>query len=500
MAEHPNEDEGGMEPGRRNTGEGDTDGAWAGQGARKDRVDQARLDAETERRADHVRRTLRGLCKLPREAAVQMARNMDPMIGAVKKVRKNGFTLGDLVVRSGIGKSGDETRLGKFRLSSRSKKEAEGNISVNPSHYLNLAEECAKMTDGSLDEAVLALVDGTSFHPAVSGVSVEGFNRAHELLGHMVASIAQRHDLDWYFDETARRDAFRTGNSESLDEGWVLDGAIGMPVFNSPGVSLLHNVVSRTPGEMLGTDGHWYPVDVLVLERVRFGIAKLRGDLKPTGYFFLSPWLGLTERGGSILEFLSFGVPPAVQGEFSAHFMPVLKEGHAKSVALRLPPRRSMSLGPYHQFFPWEGEDLDVGLTERLSLSGVERVLGGSEFLVVQGWGDLAEEAAPGITEAPPDTAAARVEALILFSYASVSMKRARGGDTIRKALEDDAREHVETFKAFLARQREEARERAARVVDEMYERPDPGIRSIFDVVAVSAKDCDPAVADADKH
>lgn len=232
-------------------------------------------------------------------------------------------------------------------------------------------------------------------------------------------------------------------------------------------------------GETREAKGSWRPVDVIVIESVCFAIAKMRGDKAPGGYFYMTPLIGVLDRGSDGLpSFLSHGVPSLVKGEFSDVFDTRDPSREHVALTVRLPQGRSLPLGPYQKFVDWDGDPWDLGTTERLSLSGIERALGGSDFFVRAS--GLAEEARGGFTEAPPGSAAARIEGLIMYGYADHSLKAARGGSSILSALEEDAANMVKSFKAFLDRERDRARHREKEVIDEMYERPDSGVTGFF--------------------
>ncbi|MBK4717578.1 hypothetical protein JJL56_01715 [Azospirillum sp. YIM DDC1] len=123
----------------------------------------------------------------------------------------------------------------------------------------------------------------------------------------------------------------------------------------------------------------------------------------------------------------------------------------------------------------------DARFVERLSLSGIERALGGSVFHVMGAWGDRADRPEPGFTEAPPGMAAAHVEAGLVFGYAHPPEK----AFTVRGALEDSAVHHLATFKAFMARQMEMADDRAQQAIQDFRDGPDRMRTGCFDDVDI---------------
>ncbi|WP_162630076.1 hypothetical protein [Azospirillum ramasamyi] len=472
------------------TGRPVTDHDPAGK-ARSDRSDPERMARKLASKAERARAALRSApTPIAPKAAMQLARNLKPLIGALKKARPRHLKpLQDLTRRAGVSADGDEKRLSRFRPPKDGNEAAMRRLARDPKQYLALAETAAEMADLDVDRAVLDLVVNTPWSPSQTGVpsfdenTTGGYHRLLEQLRGVVAAISARAKLDWYLDETRRREAYRSGGGPE-DDGWCLGHPSADQLDNAPSVPLLFNEIGRMACEARDESGGWREVDLVMLERVHFGIAKLKGDQVPTGYFMLAPWYGVVERGRSLDDarcLLRYGIPSVRDDEIMDDFQ-TSEGGPWVRVTVRVPAGKSLPTGPYGRFpeddpFGFE----DAGFVERLSLSGIERALGGSVFHVIGTWGDRADRPEPGFTEAPPGTAAAHVEAGLVFGYAHPPEK----AFTVRGALEDSAVHHLATFKAFMARQMELADGRAQQAIQDFRDGPDRMRTGCFDDVDI---------------
>jgi len=455
--------------------------------------DRQREAAQAALLATEIRHRMRSRTKRIQspKVALRLARNLAPMLKAVKLTRKDAkITMGEIAQRAGISQNPDETRLGRFRVGENPEPEAVQRLSRTPTHWLNLAEECARALGVSVDQSVIALVDGTYFHPSSRGTEEEkmGYERLHDLVSQAVSILVDRHDFDAVMDEAIRLNGRAYGSED--DPRWAFaavdpydagtdHAAIWLP--------LSHAILYRGACEVLDGQDQWQPAEILVMERVQMSISRRQGDPVPTIYLTGYPRIAVRRRRGLTLndlnpfavqdvDFITDYLPAAHAGEIVLHGQ-LLNDVPGIAIKVRVPQDAPMRYGYYERYVDYEGDPWDVGRTARFSLSSIEEFLGTTEFMSLFRLGDLVDLPANGFVLSPEGTLASRLEANLLWGQWDMSNDGGPqdGVPRILTILDERMEKLAVAFQRDLEAHREQARRRVGEVLAALQAGPPEG-------------------------